>query len=953
MLVAAKAKLVNLVFKEFSFVRLTKTPAYFFYIMIVAVGIILVGCNLRPLAVSNLSAVAVSSTAVELVWTVPELPTSRHTELQVTWQPEVGMDQPLIVPPNAKIERIEGLLPNTQYTFSVVAIDHNGAKSSPVMATVATPLAPVENLTANVVDGGQLKLTWVDPPESGLARVEITWAPQDGASQPVSIEPGLQQATITGLLPSSMYEFRAIAVYDDGMLSNPSVLNTTSPPVRFAWGTAIASGPHHPQSVYAADLDGDGYVDIVAAYSYSQFARDQRPEQIVWYRNTTGSGEFAPARVVTEDLLGVRSVYATDLDGDGDTDLLSASEWRDGITWYENTDGNGTFSTGTVIGVEEDRVRSVSAADLDGDGDDDVLVAAWGLDRVAWYENVDGNGTFLLGGRITSHTEGIDAISAADIDGDGDLDVVASSSTTRRIVWFANVDSSGTFSNPTDVAQYSDRSSSRVVSVADLDGDGDLDILGRSANARAVAWYENTDGTGAFSDANELPGSSRRATPIQAADLDNDGDLDVLAIDSFSNRIFWHENTDGGGSFSPQIEISTKSGGAVTLFATDVDGDQDTDVVTAVEVDGTIAWYENINGTGSFRSGTGLGGGANGVTSISAVDLDRDGDVDVLSAAPEENRVMWYQNTDGQGTFSQAIDITVDSSRASVFDASDIDGDEDIDVVLDRLGRITWYANTNGLGSFSEGIVVNPRGPFPLHNDVRLIDLDGDRDNDVVGLWYNGRFSGITVYENSDGKGSFAAGFDIAIELVDARFIVPMDWDEDGDIDLFAGSMFLENQTSRNDDRVPFHFVAHPLSDHGVPLQASDFNGDGVLDLLVGSGRGERAYLVLLLTNAESRQPSRYGRDIASSIYSFDSARSVDLDGDGDMDILSAVRNNPPVHWYENIDGAGSFSDQREIAGSSFAPVAVATADLDGDGDMDVLSAGGDEIIWSENLLVD
>ena len=83
------------------------------------------------------------------------------------------------------------------------------------------------------------------------------------------------------------------------------------------------------------------------------------------------------------------SVYAADLDGDGDADVLSALYIDDKIAWYENQ-GGGSFSAQQVITTAADGARSVYAADLDGDGDADVLSASRFDDKIAWYENLGG-----------------------------------------------------------------------------------------------------------------------------------------------------------------------------------------------------------------------------------------------------------------------------------------------------------------------------------------------------------------------------------------------------------------------------------------------------------------------------------------------------------------------------------------------------------------------------------
>ncbi len=92
---------------------------------------------------------------------------------------------------------------------------------------------------------------------------------------------------------------------------------------------------------------------------------------------------------------------------------------------------------------------------------------------------------------------------------------------------------------------------------------------------------------------------------------------------------------------------------------------------------------------------------------VTAADLDGDDDLDVVSAGYQDGRFVWYENTDGAGTFAAGQDIDLlDSARSVV--AADLDGDGDVDLVAcDQVGgRIVWYENTDGLGSFSAAIDI-------------------------------------------------------------------------------------------------------------------------------------------------------------------------------------------------------------------------------------------------------
>lgn len=125
-----------------------------------------------------------------------------------------------------------------------------------------------------------------------------------------------------------------------------------------------------PVSVYAADLDGDRDLDVLSA--------SFRGQTLPWYENTDGAGHFGQQQVIMPSVgaEGFMSVYAADLDGDGDVDVLSASIYDDRIAWYENTDGQGHFADQQMLTTVADGASSVYAEDLDGDGDLDVLSAS-------------------------------------------------------------------------------------------------------------------------------------------------------------------------------------------------------------------------------------------------------------------------------------------------------------------------------------------------------------------------------------------------------------------------------------------------------------------------------------------------------------------------------------------------------------------------------------------------
>jgi PKD repeat protein len=380
--------------------------------------------------------------------------------------------------------------------------------------------------------------------------------------------------------------------------------------------------------------------------SFTAFVGQQNDTLVQKNFITVNPGPFGPQRVITTAAIGAQSVYAADLDGDGDADVLSTSNSQ--LAWYENTDGLGTFGPQQHITTSIAGADSVYVTDLDGDGDMDVLSASAFDDQIAWYENVNGLGRFGLQKLITHAADYANGVHAADLDGDGDMDVLSASYFDDKIAWYRNTDGQGTFGRQQVITKRADRAQS--VYAADLDADGDMDVLSAQYAQNTppfdsqVAWYENTDGQGSFGPQQGITTMAYGAESVFAADLDGDGDADVLSASSSDDKIAWYENTNGQGIFGLQQVITTTANSAYSVYATDLDGDGDSDVLSASIDDDKIAWYENKDGLGNFGTQQVITTAADYAASVYATDLDGDGDVDVLSASFFDDKIAWYSN---------------------------------------------------------------------------------------------------------------------------------------------------------------------------------------------------------------------------------------------------------------------------------------------------------------------
>jgi hypothetical protein len=441
-------------------------------------------------------------------------------------------------------------------------------------------------------------------------------------------------------------------------------------------------------STYAldlADLDRDGRLDIVVGTSW--FENDGTPGNGPWIAHTLtasfnyhrviadldgdGDPDLADATLdhsleVVEDLEIHRSprfpetksvdaavneafdLIAVDLDRDGDLDLVSASEADDRIVFHRSdgtpADG-GWVNVSVAVGV--DGARAVAAGDLDGDGDVDLVSAAYNEDTVAWYESdgtpADGGWTTRV---VSAGAGGASDVALADFDRDGDLDIACAQHGDVEISWYRNDGASP----PAFSAFFVESAaflSPRALAVADFDGDGDPDLAVSSEDAW-LAWYEN-DGTPA--DAEWVPvafGAGRGGKDVAAADLDRDGDVDVVATDYADDRVSWYENSGFGVNWTFH-SLLLGCDGARSVAAGDVDGDGDSDVLASCFLADSLWLLEN-DGAAAF-SALPLATGADGVRTVVAADLDRDGDLDAAAVAGVADEVAWFPNRGGQVRF--------------------------------------------------------------------------------------------------------------------------------------------------------------------------------------------------------------------------------------------------------------------------------------------------------------
>jgi len=321
------------------------------------------------------------------------------------------------------------------------------------------------------------------------------------------------------------------------------------------------------------------------------------------------------------------SVAAGDYDGDGDADLAVTTDNPDKIDLLLNN-GDGTYAAGgSVILPNSSSPGELIAADLDGDGDVDLAVVLRDFQQVMTVVNT-GGGTFSLGATAPVGDRAI-GMTAADHDGDGDIDLAVANRDANTATVLTN-DGAGTFSSST--VNVGDEP--RAAAFVDIDGDGLLDLAVSNHDSRSISLFRNSGG---FSPAGTLSvGAQLRPEGISSADLNGDGrdDLAVATNGNGLNNATVFLNT--GGAFGAPANYPTGGQDTSGIRIADFDCDGMPDLATRNTDSATISILPNLGGT--FGAATQLGSGADPDGFIAA-DLDGDGDPDLAVANKSPNTV--------------------------------------------------------------------------------------------------------------------------------------------------------------------------------------------------------------------------------------------------------------------------------------------------------------------------
>jgi len=713
-------------------------------------------------------------------------------------------------------------------------------------------------------------------------------------------------------------------------------------------------GNGKPGWVRGGDIDLDGDRDLMAGGGGALFVYENDGMAGGWTRygdlDSTGN-------------MGANGAELYDVDGDDDLDVVCAI-YTDDLGWWENPGGDlsNTPWTFHLLSSESRYLHDILRVDIDGDGNAEEFIANlnagyWNADiTIKWFRpGADPTALWeqhtIEPDRAEGPAHGHAGLDLADIDGDGDLDLAYSNG------WYEAPPS------PEGAWIWHELTTLYGISNAlwrDMNQDSDLDLLvANGHHGSGVYWLEHPDGTTAGTwTQHTVDADLHHPECLLTLDDASDGDLDVVTCDLFFgeepgepgwdeevHNLYLIEQTGNGAGWQ-MSNIAPNSFPSHLLRQDDVDEDGILDLISESAGHSVISFYENVT--------TGLhfdleviddaypGNGRPGWSA--AGDLDGDELADVIAGGGQT--LHWYKAPTWT-RFAIEADTSPGGNGGLVMD---VDGDTDLDIVAARFnGDLAWWENpgpAQATQPWTRRAVDSAVSTF--NHDLVAGDIDGDDEPEIVALYVGG---GIYWYDiPADPTAGTWPRTRILATIADPRVGLALaDLNDDDDLDVIASDSWFE---APMDPTTPDWTGRTIFSEPVQNLAIYDVNGDLRPDVVGAQGFENPDGSVFWAANPPDPETQNWTQHtVASGLDGPENLWVGDLNGDGFADVLTGEMgtstgwddSDSEINLFFGHDEQGLTWERRDAAWSVGVSARLNPFDIDGDGDLDFTADGNAE----------